>query len=103
MGMDFYSGHMIEKSPSMDIVFVIALIFGFLAIPRQHQHRVLFWAILALALALALVFTSASIFLIGIIGKIAPATSLSVTLGLVAGGLLVSLWNTRGQTAAAAA
>lgn len=98
MRMDFYCGHMIEKSLSMDIVFVIALIFGFLAIPRQHQHRVLFWAILALAL----VFTSASIFLIGIIGKIAPATSLSVTLGLVAGGLLVSLWNTRGQTAAAA-
>jgi tellurite resistance protein TerC len=30
----------------MDNVFVIALIFGFFAIPRQYQHRVLFWGIL---------------------------------------------------------
>jgi len=37
---------MIEKSLSMDNVFVIALIFSFFAIPRQYQHRVLFWGIL---------------------------------------------------------
>jgi tellurite resistance protein TerC len=30
----------------MDNVFVIAMIFGYLAIPRQYQHRVLFWGIL---------------------------------------------------------
>jgi tellurite resistance protein TerC len=45
-GMDYYTGFMIEKSLSMDNVFVIALIFGFFAIPRQYQHRVLFWGIL---------------------------------------------------------
>ena len=45
-GMDYYTGYMIEKSLSMDNVFVIALIFGFFAIPRQYQHRVLFWGIL---------------------------------------------------------
>jgi tellurite resistance protein TerC len=45
-GMDFYTGFMIEKSLSMDNVFVIALIFTFFAIPRQYQHRVLFWGIL---------------------------------------------------------
>ena len=45
-GMAYYTGFMIEKSLSMDNVFVIALIFGFFAIPRQYQHRVLFWGIL---------------------------------------------------------
>mgnify|MGYP002382253158 CR=1 FL=1 len=45
-GVDYYTGFMIEKSLSMDNVFVIALIFSFFAIPRQYQHRVLFWGIL---------------------------------------------------------
>ena len=45
-GMDFYTGFLIEKSLSMDNVFVIALIFSYFAIPRQYQHRVLFWGIL---------------------------------------------------------
>lgn len=45
-GMDYFTGFMIEKSLSMDNVFVIALIFGFFSIPRQYQHRVLFWGIL---------------------------------------------------------
>ena len=250
-GMDYYTGFMIEKSLSMDNVFVIALIFSFFAIPRQYQHRVLFWGVLGVivlraimiglgatlvsqfswvlylfgafliftgikmwiiadhvpdiannpllkflkrhmrvtdglrgnafwvqepdpasgtvlrfatplllalvlvefvdlvfavdsvpaifaittdpfivytsnifailglralyfalaamihrfkylkyALALVLVFIGAKIFLVGIIGKIAPVISLSVTFGLIAGGVLVSLWKTRGQPAA---
>ena len=252
-GMDYYTGFMIEKSLSMDNVFVIALIFSFFAIPRQYQHRVLFWGILGVivlraimiglgatlvsqfswvlylfgafliftgikmwiiadhmpdiannpllkflkrhmrvtdglrgnafwvhepdpatgkvvrfvtplflalvliefvdlvfavdsvpaifaittdpfivytsnifailglralyfalaamihrfkylkyALALVLVFIGSKIFLVGIIGKIPPAISLSVTFGLIAGGVLVSLWKTRGQPAAMA-
>ena len=44
--MAYFTGFMIEKSLSMDNVFVIALIFGFFAIPRRYQHRVLFWGIL---------------------------------------------------------
>jgi tellurite resistance protein TerC len=249
-GMDYYTGFLIEKSLSMDNVFVIALIFSFFAIPRQYQHRVLFWGILGVivlraimiglgatlvsqfswvlylfgafliftgikmwiiaddmpdiasnpllkflkrhmrvtdglrgnafwvqepdpasgkvvrfatplllalvlvefvdlvfavdsvpaifaittdpfivytsnifailglralyfalaamihrfkylkyALALVLVFIGAKIFLVGIIGKIPPAISLSVTFGLIAGGVLVSLWKTRGPPA----
>jgi len=252
-GMDYYTGFMIEKSLSMDNVFVIALIFSFFAIPRQYQHRVLFWGILGVivlraimiglgatlvsqfswvlylfgafliftgikmwiiadhvpdiannpllkflkrhmrvtdglrgnafwvqepdpaggkvvrfatplllalvlvefvdlvfavdsvpaifaittdpfivytsnifailglralyfalaamihrfkylkyALALVLVFIGTKIFLVGIIGKVAPAISLSVTFGLIAGGVLVSLWKTRGQAAVVA-
>lgn len=45
-GMAYFTGFLIEKSLSMDNVFVIALIFGFLGIPRPYQHRVLFWGIL---------------------------------------------------------
>jgi tellurite resistance protein TerC len=252
-GMDYYTGFMIEKSLSMDNVFVIALVFSFFAIPRQYQHRVLFWGILGVillrgimialgatlvsqfswilylfgaflvftgikmwiiaeqapdiannpllkflkrhvrvtdglrgnafwvrehdpasgrmvrfatplllalvlvefvdlifavdsvpaifaittdpfivytsnifailglralyfalaamihrfrylkyALALVLVFIGSKIFLVGIVGKIPPAISLGVTFGLIAGGVLVSLWKTRGQPAVVA-
>jgi tellurite resistance protein TerC len=45
-GMEYFTGFMIEKSLSMDNVFVIALIFTYFAIPRLYQHRVLFWGIL---------------------------------------------------------
>ncbi|CAA7620203.1 conserved membrane hypothetical protein [Magnetospirillum sp. LM-5] len=45
-GTDYLTGFVVEKSLSMDNVFVIALIFSTLAIPRQYQHRVLFWGIL---------------------------------------------------------
>ncbi|MCE2744437.1 MAG: TerC family protein [Burkholderiales bacterium] len=45
-GMNYFTGFAIEKSLSMDNVFVIAMIFSFFAIPRKYQHRVLFWGIL---------------------------------------------------------
>lgn len=45
-GMEYMTGFVIEKSLAMDNIFVIATIFGCLAIPREYQHRVLFWGIL---------------------------------------------------------
>ena len=45
-GTEYFTGFLIEKSLSMDNVFVIALIFTYLSIPRVYQHRVLFWGIL---------------------------------------------------------
>jgi tellurite resistance protein TerC len=45
-GVEYLTGFVVEKSLAMDNVFVIAMIFGFFAIPREHQHRVLFWGIL---------------------------------------------------------
>ncbi|WP_188981805.1 TerC family protein [Pseudomonas matsuisoli] len=45
-GMEYYTGFLIEKSLSMDNVFVMAMIFGFLGIPRKYQHEVLFWGIM---------------------------------------------------------
>jgi tellurite resistance protein TerC len=45
-GLEFFTGYVIEQSLAMDNIFVIATIFTYLAIPRQYQHRVLFWGIL---------------------------------------------------------
>lgn len=42
----YLTAFVVEKTLALDNVFVIALIFGFFAIPRQYQHRVLFWGIL---------------------------------------------------------
>jgi tellurite resistance protein TerC len=45
-GIEYLTGFVVEKSLAMDNIFVIAMIFAFFAVPRQHQHRVLFWGIL---------------------------------------------------------
>jgi tellurite resistance protein TerC len=45
-GMNYVTGFVIEKSLAMDNVFVIAMIFTYFAVPREYQHRVLFWGIL---------------------------------------------------------
>lgn len=42
----YLTAFVVEKSLAMDNIFVIALIFGFFAIPRAYQHRVLFWGVL---------------------------------------------------------
>lgn len=44
--LHFYTGFLIEKSLSLDNIFVISLIFATLAVPPLYQHRVLFWGIL---------------------------------------------------------
>ncbi|KQY89768.1 TerC family protein [Brevundimonas sp. Root1423] len=44
--IEYLTGFVVEKSLAMDNVFVIAMIFGYFAIPQIYQHRVLFWGIL---------------------------------------------------------
>jgi tellurite resistance protein TerC len=44
--LEFLTGYIIEKSLSMDNIFVMAAIFGYFKIPKIYQHRVLFWGIL---------------------------------------------------------
>lgn len=44
--LQYLAGYLIEKSLSVDNIFVIALIFSFFAVPALYQHRVLFWGIL---------------------------------------------------------
>ena len=53
----FVTGYVVEESLSLDNVFVMTVIFGSLRIPREYQHRVLFWGILG-----ALVMRGAMIF-----------------------------------------
>ena len=55
-GIEWTTGYLIEKSLSIDNVFVILLIFAAFAVPAQYQHRVLFWGIVgALAMRAALI------------------------------------------------
>jgi tellurite resistance protein TerC len=44
--VQFFTGYLIEKSLSVDNIFVIALLFNYFAVPPAYQHRVLFWGIL---------------------------------------------------------
>ncbi len=62
-GAEYYAGFLIEKSLSIDNVFVWAVIFSFFAVPREYQFRVLFWGIFG-ALVLRGVFIFAGVSLI---------------------------------------
>ena len=42
----FFLGYVLEKSLSIDNIFVIAMIFAYFQVPGEYQHRVLFWGIL---------------------------------------------------------
>jgi tellurite resistance protein TerC len=58
----YLTGYVVEKSLSVDNIFVIALIFGFFAVPAIYQHRVLFWGILgALAMRGAMIALGATL------------------------------------------
>ncbi len=55
-GTEYLTGYVIEKSLSVDNIFVFVMIFGALGIPAIYQHRVLFWGILtALVLRAAMI------------------------------------------------
>lgn len=43
--MNFITAYLIEKSLSLDNLFVISMIFAYFGVPRMYQHRVLFWGI----------------------------------------------------------
>jgi tellurite resistance protein TerC len=43
---EYLAAFLIEKSLSMDNIFIISFVFSFLSIPMKYQHRVLFWGIL---------------------------------------------------------
>lgn len=46
MGMEFLSGYIVEKSLSVDNIFVFVLVFSYFAIPPEYRHRILFYGIL---------------------------------------------------------
>lgn len=45
-GLEFLTGYLIEKSLSVDNIFVFVLIFSYFGVPAKYQHRILFWGIL---------------------------------------------------------
>ncbi|HSF39728.1 MAG TPA: TerC family protein [Thermoanaerobaculia bacterium] len=60
--IQFFTGYLIEKSLSVDNIFVIALLFSYFAVPPAYQHRVLFWGILgALVMRAAFIFAGAAL------------------------------------------
>jgi tellurite resistance protein TerC len=61
-GEEFFTGYLIEKSLSVDNIFVFFLVFSTLAIPAPSQHRVLFWGILfALILRAVMIFAGVAL------------------------------------------
>jgi len=59
---EFFAGYILEKSLSVDNVFVFAVIFSFFKVPREYQHKVLFWGIFgALALRAVMIAGGAAL------------------------------------------
>ena len=60
--LEFFTGYVIEKSLSVDNVFLFVLIFGALSVPKELQHRVLFYGVAgAIVMRTVLVFTGAAL------------------------------------------
>jgi len=53
--VEFFTGYLIEKSLSIDNIFVIIMIFSYFKVPTAYQHKVLFWGILG-ALVMRVIF-----------------------------------------------
>ena len=61
-GLEFFTGYIIEKSLSVDNLFVFALLFSYFAVPALYQHKVLFWGILgALLMRAIMIFLGAAL------------------------------------------
>jgi len=56
--LEFLAGYLIEKSLSVDNIFVFIMIFSYFAVPAMYQHRILFWGILG-ALVMRAIFIAA--------------------------------------------
>ena len=60
--LEFLTGYLIEKSLSVDNVFVFVLLFSYFAVPAKYQHKVLFWGILgALIMRAIMIFLGAAL------------------------------------------
>ncbi|XSG75399.1 TerC family protein [Herpetosiphon llansteffanensis] len=62
VAIDFLTGYVIEKSLSVDNIFVFVLIFSYFQVPAKYQHRVLFWGVFgALVMRAILIFVGAAL------------------------------------------
>lgn len=60
---EFFTGYLIEKSLSLDNIFVIAMIFNYFAIPKEYQRRVLMYGVIG-AIVMRLILITVGLFLI---------------------------------------
>jgi tellurite resistance protein TerC len=73
-GGEYLAGYVIEKSLSLDNVFVFAMIFSYFAVPARYQHRLLFWGVVgaivfrAIFIAVGATLLDAFHFLIYVLG-----------------------------------
>jgi len=62
VGLEFVTGYLIEYALSVDNLFVFLVVFSYFAVPREYQHRVLFWGIVgALLLRAAFILAGAAL------------------------------------------
>ncbi|MDX1971878.1 MAG: hypothetical protein SFY68_05030, partial [Candidatus Sumerlaeia bacterium] len=62
MALEFLAGYLIEKSLSVDNIFVFILLFSYFRVPSEYQHRVLFYGILgALVMRAILIFAGVAL------------------------------------------
>jgi tellurite resistance protein TerC len=60
--LEYLAGYLLEKSLSVDNIFVFVLIFGHFQVPREYQHRVLLWGVLgALGMRAAMIFAGTAL------------------------------------------
>lgn len=60
--LEFFTGYLIERSLSMDNIFVFLLIFAYFSVPAKYQYKVLFWGILgALVIRIFFIFTGVAL------------------------------------------
>ena len=87
IAMQFLGGYLLEKSLSVDNIFVFVMIFTYFATPAEYQHRVLYWGILtALVLRGAMILTGAALiarfeFLIAAFGVLLIVTAIRMARG----------------------
>jgi tellurite resistance protein TerC len=85
-GLEFFAGYLLEKSLSVDNLFVFVLLFQAFAIPAEHQHRVLFWGVLgALILRGTLILAGVALvhrfhWLIAVFGAVLVYTAAKIAL-----------------------
>ena len=82
-GVEYTTAWLLEKSLSVDNLFVFALIFGYFKVPREYQHRVLFFGVIG-----ALVFRG-----IFLAAGVAIVSKFTAVLFVFAAILLYSAWN----------
>jgi tellurite resistance protein TerC len=83
-GLEFFAGYVLEKSLSVDNLFVFVLLFRSFAVPPVHQHRVLFWGVLgALILRGGLIFAGVALvhrfhWIIAVFGAVLVYTAVKI-------------------------